>query len=117
MIPSLFIAVALTATSVGVSVGVWQEAKAIESPNGELLLDVAVMDDISGIAFMVLLFAIIPALKSSAGISFSPDLARTLGLFLLKLIAFGAFCLFILSHVSRGPLSLNVPGLYPIACL
>lgn len=41
LIASLFIAVALTATSVGISVGLWQEANALNSPNGELLLDVA----------------------------------------------------------------------------
>jgi len=32
IIPSLFIAVALTATSVAIPVGVWQEAKALQSP-------------------------------------------------------------------------------------
>ena len=38
LIPSLFISMALTATSVGISVSVWQEAKALNSDNGELLL-------------------------------------------------------------------------------
>ena len=37
LIPSLFISMALTATSVGISVGVWQEANAMNSDNGELL--------------------------------------------------------------------------------
>ena len=41
LIPSLFVAIALTATSVGISVSIWQEQKATKSPNGELLLDVA----------------------------------------------------------------------------
>ena len=40
LVPSLFVAVALTATSVAISVGVWQEAKSIKSPTGELLVDV-----------------------------------------------------------------------------
>jgi Kef-type K+ transport system membrane component KefB len=64
LIPRLFVAIALTATSVGVSVGVWHEAGALESSTGELLVDVAEMGDISGIIFMALLFAIAPVLQS-----------------------------------------------------
>ena len=39
LVPSLFVAVALTATSIAISVGVWQEAKSIKSPTGELLVE------------------------------------------------------------------------------
>jgi len=62
IIPSLIIAIALTATSVGVSVAAWQDSKALASDNGQLLLDVAELDDISAIALMALLFALIPIL-------------------------------------------------------
>ena len=65
-IPSLFIAVALTATSVAVSAEVWREENALDSPSGETFVDVAELDDLSGVAFIVLLVAIAPALRTSS---------------------------------------------------
>jgi len=65
-IPSLFIAVALTATSVAVSAEVWREANALDSPNGETFVDVAELDDLSGVALMALLMAVAPALRTSS---------------------------------------------------
>lgn len=58
IIPSLFVAFALTATSVAVSASTWEEARVINSPMGELLVDSAEMDDVSGLILMALLFAI-----------------------------------------------------------
>jgi Kef-type K+ transport system membrane component KefB len=58
VIPSLFVAFAITATSVAVSVSTWEEARVINSPMGELLVDSAEMDDVSGLILMALLFAI-----------------------------------------------------------
>ncbi len=57
LIPSLFLSIALMATSVGISVSVWQEAKALHTEDGELLIDIAEMDDIAAIALMSLFFA------------------------------------------------------------
>ncbi|WP_066379549.1 cation:proton antiporter [Anabaena sp. CA = ATCC 33047] len=94
LIPSLFVAIALTATSVGVSVGVWQEAKAIYSENGQLMLDVAEMDDISGVILMALLFAVAPAIHLTGTLSVIPVFAQTSGIFLFKVIIFGAGCYF-----------------------
>ena len=91
-IPSLFVAAALTATSVGISVGVWQNAGALKSPTGELLIDVAELDDISGIVLMALLFALAPVLKNDTAASLWPMVAETGGFILLKLLVFGAFC-------------------------
>jgi Kef-type K+ transport system membrane component KefB len=96
LIPSLFIAIALTATSLGVSVGIWQEAGAINSPTGELLIDVAELDDISAIFFMALLFAIAPVLETGDGVVL-PLLGRTTVLLVIKLIVFGAGC-YLLAH-------------------
>lgn len=62
LIPSLIVATALTATSVGVSVAAWESRRALGSDNGQLLLDVAELDDISAIALMALLFALLPIL-------------------------------------------------------
>ena len=63
-IPSLFIAIALTATSVAVSAEVWREASALNSPNGETFVDVAELDDLSGVALMALLIAVAPVLRA-----------------------------------------------------
>jgi Kef-type K+ transport system membrane component KefB len=63
-IPSLFIAVALTATSVAVSAEVWREANALNSSNGETFVDVAELDDLSGVALMALLIAVAPVLRA-----------------------------------------------------
>ena len=57
LIPSLFVATALSATSVGVSVLIWESAGRLKSELGEQLIDVAELDDISAIVFMVTLFA------------------------------------------------------------
>ena len=61
-VPSLFLAVAMTVTSVGVSVAVWREEGAHASRDGQLLLDVAELDDLSGIVGMTVLFSIAPLL-------------------------------------------------------
>jgi Kef-type K+ transport system membrane component KefB len=93
LISSLFVAIALTATSVGVSVAVWQETGAIKSPDGQLLVDIAEMDDISGIALMALLFAVVPHLKGGVEGALLPVVALPLAIVLLKLVGFGAFCI------------------------
>lgn len=94
LLPSLVVATALTATSVGVSVTAWQQA--INSPNGQVLIDVAELDDLSGIALMALLFSLLPVLQGSQE-DFWPALGLTSGIFLLKLAFFLSFCL-LFSH-------------------
>ena len=59
LVPSLFVATAFTATSVGVSVEVWREKRTLNSRNGELLVDVAELDDITGVILMAILFALL----------------------------------------------------------
>ncbi|MEJ2628671.1 MAG: cation:proton antiporter, partial [bacterium] len=86
LIPSLFVGIALTATSVGISVGVWQEAKALKTPTGELLTDVAELDDISGIVAMAILFAVIPVLKNGTeGNQLTGLMVKSAGWILIKL--------------------------------
>lgn len=93
LIPSLFTAVAMTATSVGVSVAIWRGQNALDTPRGQMLIDVAELDDISGITLMALLFAIAPVLHQSGDASLGSALAATSLLLLGKLIAFGALCI------------------------
>ena len=104
LIPSLFVAIALTATSVAISVAVWQEAKATNSPTGELLVDVAEMDDISGMVFMALLFAIAPMLRGGLDSTVVGILFETLGWLSFKLVGFGVFCV-IFSRYLEHPIT------------
>jgi Kef-type K+ transport system membrane component KefB len=92
LIPSLYIAVALTATSVAVPVAVWREAEALNSPNGELMLDVAELDDVSAILLMSLLFAAVPVLQAGANGALLRTILTTGVILLLKFLLFGAFC-------------------------
>lgn len=94
---SLIIATALTATSVGVSVISWEEHRSLASPNGQLMLDVAELDDISGVVAMSLLFAILPVLQQDTAGPIAPLLLQTVGWFLVKLLTFGVLC-YLFSH-------------------
>jgi Kef-type K+ transport system membrane component KefB len=115
VIPSLFVTIALTATSVAVSVGTWEEAKAIKSPIGELLIDSAEMDDVSGVVLMALLFAVVPVMHGDTEASLMPVAFKTLGLFLAKLVGFGAFCYLFSRYLERpmtGLFKRLEPGLH-----
>ncbi len=101
LIPSLFIAVAMTATSIGISVSIWQDANALESDNGDLLVDVAEMDDISAIVMMALLFAVVPVLHINPDANVIPLLGQTIGLFTLKVTGFAAFCFGFSGYVEK----------------
>ena len=101
LVPSLFIGVALTATSVGVSISVWQEEGKIKSRSGELLLDVAEMDDISGIILMALLLSITPMLMGNGNISLGEILGREAGVIFLKLILFGILCFLFSRYLEK----------------
>lgn len=92
LISSLFVGTAMTATSVGISVSLWQEAHAIRSPNGELMLDVAEMDDISAVVIMALLFSVVPVLQNNPDADLLPILAQAAVFFSLKAIVFGTLC-------------------------
>lgn len=92
MVTSLIIATASVATSVGLTVGVWREADALDTPEGGLLVDVAEIDDVLGVVLMALLFAVVPTLLGGNGL---PDPARIGSItlvFTVKLLLFGAFC-------------------------
>ncbi|MFZ3042586.1 MAG: cation:proton antiporter [Thiobacillus sp.] len=100
LVPALVIATALTATSVGVSVATWDARGALNSDNGQLLVDVAELDDISGIALMALLFAVVPVLLNGNGV-FWPALGSTASAFALKFVFFVLFCLLFSRYGER----------------
>lgn len=93
IIPSLFVATAFTVTSVGISASVWDEMGTIKSDTGQTLLDVAEMDDISGILLMGILFSVVPLLQiESVGLP-ADQIFTTIGVFLLKLTIVGLICI------------------------
>jgi Kef-type K+ transport system membrane component KefB len=100
LVPSLFVATALTATSVSVPVAVWRDAGALRSRNGEVLVDVAGLDDVSAVILMALLLALAPALTGGPGTP-SPGLAGTAAWLLIKLLLVGAFCVLFARYVER----------------
>lgn len=90
VMPSVFAAVALTATSVGVSLAVWRDVGAIGSDEGALLLDLAELDDLSAVLLLALLLALAPALQGAGGEA--PWLPGLAGGLLVKLAGFAALC-------------------------
>lgn len=101
-VPSLFASVSLTATSVGVAMAVWREKQALNTPEGELLVDVAELDDISGVALMAILFAILPILHGGGGPeTLLADAAGTAGWFLVKLVLFTVGCFLFSRYVEE----------------
>ncbi len=97
-IPSLIAAVALTATSIGVSLAMWSQHGALETRKGQLLTDIAEMDDLSGVALMVMLFAVLPVLRETdGGGSGNGDIFRALlgtgGLFFVNFVLFAGMCI------------------------
>lgn len=102
-IASLVAGVALTATSIGVALPPWQEAGQLDTEAGTLALDVAELDDLSGVLLMALLLAAIPTLQAAHAIAWA-DLATTLLTLLLGLAAFTAGC-WAFAHWLEPPLT------------
>lgn len=96
---SLFVAVALSATSVALSVSVWDQVGRLATATGQRLLDVAQLDDISAVIFLSVILAVAPALQTAAGPEFAwtslvapiSELAISLVLFIAAAVLFVAF--------------------------
>ena len=88
---SLVIATAFSATSVAVSVGVWREMHKLHTGTGQLLVDVAELDDLSGVILLAVLLALIPVLQTGNGELLSLAGVTSLKV-LLKLALFIAGC-------------------------
>ncbi|PRQ02384.1 High-affinity Na(+)/H(+) antiporter NhaS3 [Enhygromyxa salina] len=89
-LPSTFVAVAFSATSIGLSVAVWQELGKLDTPLGALLVDVAELDDLSAIVLTSMLVLAAPAIH--AGTVEPAALAEAIGWIVLQLVGFGAAC-------------------------
>jgi Kef-type K+ transport system membrane component KefB len=99
-IASAVVGVALSATSVGIAVSVWRDAGRLDSPDGDLLVDVAELDDISAMAFMAALFAVIPLLDAGLTVGLA-DVGAALGDFALRFAGFLAFCVLFTLFLER----------------
>jgi Kef-type K+ transport system membrane component KefB len=110
VVAALLCATALTATSVGVAVALWQEAGRLPSPEGDLLVDVAELDDLSAMALMAVTFAILPALALGNGVEAGAVGAELSG-FLLRFALFVSFCVFFTLRIERHvtQFALNLP--------
>lgn len=93
LIPSAVVGVALTATSVGVSVAVWEERRLEDTKSGRLFLGIAGLDDISAVVLMAILFDVAPILRGTADGALGVMIIERLFLTLAKLAGFGALCL------------------------
>lgn len=99
--PSVFAAVAMTATSIAVSAEMWREADALDSSDGETMIDVAELDDLSGVALLTLAVAVAPALYLEADKS-AVRLASEVAVdFVAKAALFGGFCLILARYGER----------------
>ena len=92
-IPAVFVAIALSATSVGVSLAVWREAGALASEQGALLLDLAELDDVAAVFLLAVVLALAPVLNGNADGETLPQLLVAAGWLAVKLTVFGAACL------------------------
>jgi Kef-type K+ transport system membrane component KefB len=123
LVPSLFVAVAMSATSTGVSTAIWQEANLLDSDEGALLLDVAELDDISAILLMVLVFTAAPLLAEGQTAQLGAVLTVAVLAMLGKLAAFTGcvylFARFAERRFTRYCLSQGVPtvAVTGMACL
>ncbi len=77
IVTSLVVATALTATSVGVSVSAWASAGLLNSTNGQLLIDVAELDDLTGVIFLALIIGVLESLATNANVDPSTALWST----------------------------------------
>ncbi len=91
LVPALVAGVALTATSIGVSIPPWEKHGLLKSESGALTLDVAELDDISGVILMALLLSLLPLLLQGDSITWQAIALTGLSL-LVSLAAFIAGC-------------------------
>jgi len=103
---ALVVATAFSATSVAVSVGAWEELGKLNTSNGQLLLDVAELDDLSGVLLLAVLLAVLPTLQSDGellpGVSATLlDMMFRLALFITACYLFAHFLEARFTHFSR----------------
>jgi len=92
LLPAIFLAVALAATSVVVSLAVWQDEEKVDGDEGALLLDLAELDDLVAVLLLAVLLALAPAVHGLSDGSRPPEVLALAGWLLVKLAGFAALC-------------------------
>lgn len=92
LVPSLVVGVALSATSVGITVAVWKEAGKLGTPIGNLTLDVAELDDLSAVFLLGMMLAIAAPLAGGETDSLLDTAAAAMGDYTLRLLGFAVLC-------------------------
>lgn len=102
LLPSLFVATSLTATSIGVSLAVWEESGRLRTDLGELVTDAAELDDLSTVALLVLLFALVPIIEAGGTLGdIERGLALAIGVLVFKGFVFAAACFLFACYLER----------------
>lgn len=90
LVPSLFAAVALSATSIAVAASIWQTEGLLRTRVGTLVVEVAELDDFATVLLMVVLFAALPTLSGASAAGPGP-LASLIDMS-LRIVLFGGVC-------------------------
>ena len=93
LVPALFVAAAFSATSIGLTVAVWEDAGLMKTRLGNLLLDLAELDDLSAIFLMLLVVSVAPFLRTTVNAWALTELvAVQTGWMLVKIAVFTLAC-------------------------
>jgi Kef-type K+ transport system membrane component KefB len=110
LMPSLFVAGTLTATSIGITVRVLADLKRQGSTEGQVVLGAAVLDDVMGVVLLALLYEF----SIGGGISLA-NVGKVLLFVLLFFILAAPVAKMISVVIKRVNLVSEVPGLVPTA--
>jgi len=102
LVPALLTGIAASATSIGISTAPWEEASALQSDNGALMLDVAEIDDVSAVVLLGIVFAVVPNLQN--GNAMIGEAVWAGGVQLAKIALFSGVC-YLFSRFAEPRLS------------
>jgi Kef-type K+ transport system membrane component KefB len=100
LLPSLLVATAFTATSIAVSVSSWQESGKLKTKSGQLLLDLAALDDVLAILIMSVVTSVGHLVHLQGAEHMGSYIAVQCGLYILKLFGFILLC-YLFSHFAE----------------
>lgn len=101
VLPALFVSIALTATSLGVSLAVWRDLGALDTREGALLLDLGELDDIAAVVLLALLLSLTPFLRDGRPVELGAVLLAEGGGLVVKLALLATLCLLFALFVER----------------
>lgn len=99
---SFVIATAFSATSVAVSVGLLDDMHKLNTARGQLLVDIAELDDLSGVLLLAILTAVISVLQQNSHESIFAVISTTTFSTFLKLVLFITGCYLFSHYLERG---------------